>query len=101
MDKLERWRSYLTHGCADHQHDLHREFHDAVLPDDGRRHRWYGDSREWVEKQRRNCFDQCGAGNRLPFYQLEWERHRFLHRHEQSSLNYNERTYHGDGDFHS
>ena len=44
------------------------------------------DVRYWVEKQRSNCFDQCGAGDRLPFYQLEWERHRFLHRHEQSGV---------------
>ena len=37
----------------------------------------------------------------LQFHQLDWERTRLLFRHEQSGFNHNERTDHGDGDFHS
>ena len=33
----------LTHCRTDHQHDLHSEFQDAILPDDDPRHRWDGD----------------------------------------------------------
>ena len=44
LDKLERWRRYLTQCRAYHQHDLHGKLHDAILPDYGSRNRWHSDS---------------------------------------------------------
>ena len=61
MDELERRWSDLTHCHADHQPDLHSDFQDAILPDDGSRNRWHGESWERVEKQRNKSLDQCHA----------------------------------------
>jgi hypothetical protein len=57
MDQVERpWRD-LAHCRADHQHDLHGDIQDAILPDHDRRDRWQGESPQWVESQRGDCFD--------------------------------------------
>jgi hypothetical protein len=62
MDQVERqWRD-LSHCCADHHHDLHSDVQHAILPDDDQQHRRHGESRQRVESQRSNCFDQCQAG---------------------------------------
>jgi hypothetical protein len=54
-----------------------------------------------MERQRNNCFDQCHAGYRLQFHQLDWQRNRFVLWDEQSGFNYNGRTHHGNSDVHS
>ena len=50
--------------------------------------------------QRISCLDHCHAGHRLPFHQLDWDRHGFLLRHKQSGFDHNERTNYRDGYFH-
>ena len=45
MVKLERWRNYLAQCSAYHEQDLYNDIHDAILPDDGPRNGWHGESR--------------------------------------------------------
>lgn len=101
MDQVERPRRDLAHCRADHQHDLHGNFQDTILPDDDPRDRWHGESQEWVEKQWSDCLNY---GNAIPGLQLrQLDRHwdRLLFGHEQSGLNHDGRPHHGDSYFHS
>ena len=96
MDELDRRRSHLAHCRAYHQQDLHSNFQDAILPDDGPRNRRYGESRQRVEKQRGDCLHHGNTIHKLQLQQLGRHWNRLLFGQHQSSFNHNEWTDYGD-----
>jgi len=61
MEQVERQWCDLAHCNADHQQDLHSDIRDGILPDDGTRNWWHGESHKWMEKEWCSYFDQGDA----------------------------------------
>lgn len=92
LDFVERRRGNIAYSGAHDRDNLHRELHDAVLPDDGRGHGRQREPGQRLAKQQRRGEHQRHTVARLPVGWLERNRQWLIFGDQQFGLRHDERA---------